>query len=106
MAKIVGINGGGKPQKPAQSQQTNSMGQPQIDLGKSKPLLCEHCGYDTFVTGGKFRRISKLLTGTAQDVIVPIDVFLCGNCGEISQELMAPELKALEQLDKQRAEEN
>ena len=103
MAKIVGMNGGGKPQKP--SNESAQMGQPQIDLGKSKPLVCEHCGYDTFVTGGKFRKISKLLTGTPQDVIVPIDVFLCGNCGEISQELMAPELKALEQLDKQRAEE-
>jgi len=102
MAKIVGMNGGNKPQR-ASEQPTQQA--PQIDLGKSKPLVCEHCGYDTFVTGGKFRRISKLLTGTQQDVIVPIDVFLCGNCGEVSQELMAPELKALEQLDKQRAEE-
>lgn len=103
MAKIVGMNGG-KPQKPS-NDNSQQMGQPQIDLGKSKPLVCEKCGYDTFITGGKFRRISKLLTGTQQDVIVPIDVFLCGNCGEISQELMAPELRALEQLDKQRAEE-
>ena len=103
MAKIVGINGGNKPQRA--SEQPTQQSVPQIELGKSKPQVCEHCGYDRFVTGGKFRKISKLLTGTPQDVIVPIDVFLCGNCGEISQELMAPELKALEQLDKQRAEE-
>ena len=103
MAKIVGINGGNKPQRA--SEQPTQQSAPQIDLGKSKPLVCEHCGYDTFVTGGKFRKISKLLTGTPQDVIIPIDIFICGNCGEVCDELMPPELKALEQLDKQRAEE-
>ena len=58
------------------------------------------------MSGGKFRKISKLLTGTPQDVVIPIDIFLCGNCGEVCDELLPPELKALEQLDKQRQVEN
>ena len=104
MAKIVGMSGGNKPQK-ASEQPTQSAGGPQIDLGKSKPVQCSHCGYDVFVDGAKFRRISKLITGTPQDVIVPIEVMLCGNCGEVCEELLPEQMKALEQLDKQRAEE-
>ena len=101
MAKVLGMNSG-KPQKPSAETQG---GGPQIDISKSKPILCEKCGYDTFVTGGKFRKISKLLTGTPQDVVIPIDIFICGNCGEVCEELMPPELRALEQLDKQKQTE-
>ena len=102
MAKIVGM-GGNKPQKA--SEQPTQQSAPQIDLGKSKPVQCAKCGYDVFVDGAKFRRISKLITGTPQDVIVPIEVMLCGNCGEVCEELLPEQMKALEQLDKQRAEE-
>ena len=94
MAKVLGMNSG-KPQKP--SAETQGGGH-QIDISKSKPILCEKCGYDTFVTGGKFRKISKLLTGTPQDVIVPIEVMLCGNCGEVCEELLPEQMKALEFL--------
>jgi|TARA_B110000971_G_scaffold195508_1_gene209969 hypothetical protein len=101
MAKIVGI-GGNKPQK-ASEQPTQ---QPKIDLGKSNPVICSHCGYDVFIDGSKFRKISKLITGTPQDVVVPIEVLLCGNCGEICQELLSPQLAVLEELDKKKKEEN
>ena len=101
MAKIVGI-GGNKPQK-ASEQPTQ---QPKIDLGKSNPVICSHCGYDVFIDGSKFRKISKLITGTPQDVVVPIEVLLCGNCGEICQELLSPQLAVLEELDKKKEEEN
>ena len=103
MAKIVGMGGGNKPQK-ASEQPTQSTGGPQIDLGKSKPVQCSHCGYDVFVDGAKFRRISKLITGTPQDVIVPIEVLLCGNCGEICEELLPEQIKALAEIDKRNAE--
>jgi hypothetical protein len=56
MEKILVINGGNKPKK-ASEQPTQSTGGPQIDLGKSKPVQCSHCGYDVFVDGAKFRRI-------------------------------------------------
>ena len=102
--KVIGMNGG-KPQKTTQSQQVETgQGQPKIDLGKSKPIVCAHCGDDVFVTAGKFRKISKLITGTPQDVVVPIDVMLCANCGEICEELMPEQLKALIQMDLNKSE--
>ena len=103
MAKIVGM-GGGKPQKA--SEQPTQGGQPKIDLGKSKPVQCAECGYDVFVDGAKFRKISKLITGTPQDVVVPIEVMLCGNCGEICEELLPEQMKVLSEIDKRNSEEN
>jgi|TARA_B110000240_G_scaffold132735_1_gene147302 hypothetical protein len=101
MAKIVGI-GGNKPQKA--SEQPTQGGGPKIDLGKSNPVICSHCGYDVFIDGSKFRKISKLVAGTAQDVVVPIEVLLCGNCGEICQELLSPQLEVLEEMDRKKLE--
>jgi hypothetical protein len=103
MAKVVGM-GGNKPQKA--SEQPTQAGQPKIDLGKSKPVQCEHCGYDVFIDGAKFRKISKLVTGTPQDVVVPIEVLLCGACGEVCTELLPEQMKALEELDRINAEKN
>jgi DNA-directed RNA polymerase subunit RPC12/RpoP len=102
MAKVIGM-GGNKPQ--TASEQTTQQ-QPKIDLGKSKPIVCAECGYDTFVDGSKFRKISKLITGTPQDVVIPMEVFLCGNCGEPVEELMPDQMKALLQMDKNKAAEN
>lgn len=80
-------------------------GQPKIDLSTSKPILCSHCGYDVFISGTKMRKISKLVVGTDQDVIVPFDILVCGSCGEILEEMLPHQIKALEKLDKMKPEE-
>ena len=102
MANIIG-KGGNKPQKASEQSTQQS---PKIDLGKSTPVVCAHCGYDTFVDGAKFRKISKLITGTPQDVVVPIEVMLCGNCGEICEELLPEQMKVLNEIDKRNSEES
>jgi hypothetical protein len=100
MANIIG-KGGSKPQK-ASEQSTQ---QPKLDLGKSTPIVCAHCGYDVFIDGSKFRKISKLITGTPQDVIVPIEVMMCGNFCEICEELLPEQMKVLAEIDRKNAEE-
>ena len=92
MAKILGIN---------DKQPTESVGKPQVDISTSKPMVCSECGYDVFIPGTKIRKISKLITGTPQDMIIPIDVFLCGSCGEVNQELLPQQIQVLEQQEKQ-----
>jgi hypothetical protein len=67
-----------------------------VDLSTSKPMICEECGYDVFIAGTKIRVISKLVTGTDQDMILPIDVFCCGNCGEVNQKLLPQQIRELE----------
>ena len=78
--------------------------QVQIDLSTSKPILCEKCGYDTFISGVKARKISKLLTGSPQDMILPIDVLLCGDCGTVIQELLPEQIKELYRMDNAKKE--
>lgn len=86
MAKIIGMNENGKP-APAPKKPT---------LADSKPMVCESCDDDIFIPAMKFRKISKLLTGGTNDAIVPVEIYVCGNCGEINKELYPEELKQLE----------
>jgi hypothetical protein len=44
------------------------------------------------------------VAGTQQDMIIPFDVLLCGNCGEVNDELLPTEVKALEHKDKLKTE--
>lgn len=80
-------------------------GQPKLDLSVSKAIVCEECGYDVFISGTKMRKISKLAAGTDQDVVVPFDVFLCGECGSINEDMIPQQILALEKLDKIKASE-
>ena len=80
MANILG-NGGGQPQTP------------RIDLKDAKELTCQECGGSIFIEGTKFLKVSKLLTGQSQDAIMPVPVYLCGDCGEICEELLPKEFQ-------------
>lgn len=84
---------------------TDKQGQGQqqkIDLKTSRPIVCGNCGYDIFVQGVKARKISKIAANTPQDVVIPFDVMLCGNCGEVIDELFPEQVKVLEKMDEER----
>ena len=84
MAKIIGMNDGGNTPPPHQ---------PKIDLSKAKEMKCQECGGTVFIPGTKFLKVSKIVTGTKNDAIIPVELYLCGDCGEINQELLPNELK-------------
>ena len=44
--------------------------------------------------GFGFRKISKLVTNKQKDEVLPVELFLCGDCGEVLNELLPPGLKA------------
>ena len=67
-----------------------------LDMNTSKPMVCKHCGYDVFINGAKFRTISRLAAGTPQDVMIPIEVYLCGECGAVNEDLLPDEVKKLD----------
>ena len=89
MAKIIGA--GGRGTQPPQ--------QPKLDMNNSKPMVCKHCGYDVFISGAKFRTISRLAAGTPQDVMIPIEVYLCGQCRAVNEDLLPDEIKKLDKKD-------
>jgi DNA-directed RNA polymerase subunit RPC12/RpoP len=82
MAQLLGSKG--KPQQPQQ---------PKIDLSQAKEITCQNCNGSIFINGNKFLKIPKIAAGTPQDVLIPVEVFLCGDCGEICEELLPKEFK-------------
>ena len=66
-----------KPQKPLPQQQV------QIDLSDADTMKCQKCENSIFIQGYVIKRISAIVSPTGEEVIAPIQVFNCGNCGEM-----------------------
>ena len=95
MAGIIGGNG--------MMPQTS---QPKVDISNSTPMVCKECGYDVFIPGMKFRKLSKLAFGGDNDMLIPLEVLMCGECGSINEEMLPPEIKELEKKDKLKKDVN
>ena len=66
-----------KPMKPLPQQKV------QVDLSKADTMNCEQCNNKIFIQGYVIKKISAIMSPTGQEVIAPVQVFNCGNCGEI-----------------------
>lgn len=88
MANILGAGG-----QPINGQQEEKP----IPLEKTTPIACAKCGGEIFVQGFGFRKISKLLSGKPKDEVLPVELFLCGDCGEVLNDLLPPGLKVEEE---------
>ena len=66
-----------KPMKPLPQQQ------PQIDLSDAETMTCQKCNNKIFIKGYVIKRISAIVSPTGKEMIAPVQVFNCGNCGEI-----------------------
>jgi uncharacterized Zn finger protein len=64
-----------------------------FSLDKTTPVVCEHCGGQTFQEAVMIRKASKFLTGTTQDAILPIPTFCCTKCGGVNEEFYPKELQ-------------
>lgn len=64
-----------------------------VGLENSTPIVCEECGNQTFKEVTYLRRISKILTGSQDDMIVPIPAFACSSCNHINDQFQLREQK-------------
>jgi len=63
------------------------MDKPKLNLkDHGKQLTCEKCNGETFSEAFFMFKVSKLLTGDAQDSLVPVPTFKCTSCGHINEE--------------------
>ena len=76
-----------RPMKPLPKQQVK------IDLSDADTMKCQKCGNSIFIQGYVIKRISAIVSPTGEEVIAPIQVFNCGNCGT-----MLPLSKELDEL--------
>ena len=63
-----------------------------VSLDKTTPIACEECGSQAFQEALMLRKVSKFLTGDAQDGVLPISTFVCAKCGHVNQDFMPKEL--------------
>ena len=66
-----------KPMKPLPKQQV------QVDLTDAETMTCGKCDNKIFIQGYVIKKISAIISPTGQEVIAPVQVFNCGNCGEL-----------------------
>ena len=85
MAQIIGAGG-----KPINEEQP-------LDITKTEPVGCKKCGSEIFIQGFSFRRVPRLLTVKQKDEMLPVELFLCGDCGEVLNELLPKGLKLEEE---------
>lgn len=62
-----------------------------INLSEIPYLECEACQNTTFEEKMMIKKVSKFMTGSNQDSIVPIPVMACSKCGNIN-ELFKPKV--------------
>lgn len=66
-----------KPMKPLPQAQVK------IDLTEADTMKCQKCGNSIFIQGYIIKKISAIVSPTGEEVIAPVQVFNCGNCGEM-----------------------
>ena len=60
----------------------------QVDISKAETIVCENCGNASFIQAYFLKRISAVMSPTGKEAIVPMQVFSCGNCGTIPQNML------------------
>ena len=60
----------------------------QIDLSKAETIVCENCGNASFIQAFFLKKVSALVSPTGKEALIPIQVFSCGNCGTIPQNMI------------------
>ena len=73
-----------KPMKPIKKPQK------QIKMEDTESLICDACGNYTFIKSYFIRRVSRLMSPSGQEAMIPIEVFACGNCGKVPDKMMPP----------------
>jgi hypothetical protein len=63
-----------------------------ISLDKTTAIICEECECETFTQVTFLRKVSKFITGTEQDALIPIPSFACSKCGHINAEFQPKNL--------------
>ena len=66
-----------KPRKPLPKAQVK------VDLTDAETMTCGKCDNKIFIQGYVIKKISAIISPTGKEVISPIQVFNCGNCGEL-----------------------
>lgn len=54
-----------------------------VDLKKASTITCAKCGNATFIHTFILKKLSPLASPTGKEMTVPVQLYACGNCGEL-----------------------
>lgn len=60
----------------------------QLDLAEQETLKCESCGNYLFIVSYVIKKISAIVSPSGKAGLVPVQVYSCGNCGEVPTQLL------------------
>jgi len=83
MSKIIG------------QENQNDLLEQQLQMAKVAKLIqsatdikCDSCGELDFIQVYRIKKVSGLVSGTGKDIIFPIQIFMCANCGHINERFL------------------
>jgi uncharacterized Zn finger protein len=71
-----------------------------INLADAETVVCERCGNATFAQVVLLKKVSKLVSPTGQEGLVPIPVFACNSCGGVNNDLLPGPMRKKEEETK------
>ena len=74
-----------KPMKPFPGAPKNEV---KINLEDQETMKCDNCGNYLFITAFVIKKISAIVSPTGQAGLVPVQVYSCGNCGQVPKQLL------------------
>ena len=64
-----------------------------IDMDNAVDMKCEKCGCNTFKGTNLIKTISAIVSPSGKEMIIPIPVFACENCGHVNKEFLKNEFE-------------
>jgi len=59
-----------------------------LDIADAETMQCGECGSEKFKMEYMIKKVSALLSPNGQEIIIPIQVFACSNCGLIPEDFL------------------
>jgi len=59
---------------------------PKINLKEQPTIVCEECGNIYFKEVVLIKKVSKIMTGSSDDTLVPFPTYMCEKCGHVNSE--------------------
>ena len=64
----------------------------QVDLTKAETMKCKKCDNAIFIPSFILKRLSPLVSPTGKEAVIPVQVYSCGNCGEVVKSLISDDI--------------
>lgn len=62
------------------------IGKPKINLKEQPTIACEKCENIYFKEVVLIKKVSKIMTGSPDDTLVPFPTYMCEKCGHVNDD--------------------